>query len=189
MLSLFCRLFPLVALRLYFLAPWKNDDTNQSSIIAAIFTTSVLQFSIIATSVTALKPFLTVFKQPVVAYGRSTDSSGTNGKLEMFHRINRHKGLSDDSFNRRTDQSGSGRRSMTAEPSKAVTRMSRDGAGGENGRPYHISSSQPPRLMDPIADDGPFTMGYTSQLDIHKMTEVVVHYEDQQAKDNSYEDR
>lgn len=113
-------------MRLCYLAPSRNGDLNQSSITAAIFTAGALHFSIIATSVTALKPFITVFDQPKFGYGRSAESGDPCYKLEMFRRVNRQLDVQDDSAKWRPCQGSSGR-SILSEPDKVITRERGDG--------------------------------------------------------------
>lgn len=73
------RLIPLVILRLRYLQPSiLNESPTASGIVADIFTEGVLQFSIIACSMTALKPFLAVFDPAhVVGYAGGTSHSST----------------------------------------------------------------------------------------------------------------
>ncbi|CEJ82678.1 hypothetical protein VHEMI02727 [[Torrubiella] hemipterigena] len=72
-------LIPLVILRLRYLQPSiLNESPTASGIVADIFTEAVLQFSIIACSMTALKPFLAVFDPAhVVGYAGGTSHSST----------------------------------------------------------------------------------------------------------------
>ncbi|EXJ66100.1 uncharacterized protein A1O5_10715 [Cladophialophora psammophila CBS 110553] len=55
-----CRLFliPLIALRLVYLSPAKNENPTVTSIIPHILTEAALEYSVLCTSITALKPFL-----------------------------------------------------------------------------------------------------------------------------------
>ncbi|KAJ6782936.1 hypothetical protein PWT90_03088 [Aphanocladium album] len=177
-------LIAIVTGRLYYLDPSRNDDVNQSSIIAAIFTSAALQFSILATSVTALKPFLTVFNQPMYAVGsgaivgRSADSGDPYYKLEMFRRVDRKVEISDDSANWRPDQ-GSAQRSITAEPGKVFTRQKRNEASVDRSRPYTGLANRPPRAALSSADDAASAQTDASdRMIIQKTTEVVVCYED-----------
>lgn len=86
------RLIPLVILRLRFLQPTiLNASPTTSGIIADIFTEAVLQFSILACSATALKPFLAVFHQAhVVGYAGGSNSSTLASKeraRERYYRL------------------------------------------------------------------------------------------------------
>lgn len=170
-------------MRLFYLDPSRNDDANYSSIIAAIFTAGALQFSIVATSVTALKPFLTVFNQPMFAYGsggivgRSADSGDPYYKLEMFRRVDRKVEISDDSANWRPDQ-GSAQRSITAEPGRAFTRVRREGDSGDRSRPYKGSATRPPRAARTSDDAASAQTDGSERMIIQKTTEVMVRYED-----------
>lgn len=165
-------------MRLYYLAPSINSDMNHSTIIAAILTAGALHFSIIATSVTALKPFLTVFDQPKFGYGRSAESGDPYYKLEMFRRVNRQLDVEDDSANWRPHQ-GSSERSILSEPDKVMTRKRGDSDGDDRGRPYHGSANQPPRARDPTFGDVTFLQTHTwERLLIQKTTEFVVRYEE-----------
>lgn len=137
-----------------------------------------------ATSVTALKPFLTVFSQPMFAYGsggiigRSADSGDPYYKLEMFRRVNRQIEISDDSANWRPDHPTTNR-SITAQPDKAFVRHRREDHADESARPYHGSANRPPRAANRSAasddDDA------SDRMIIQKTTEVTVLYEDTNA--------
>ncbi|KAJ3494565.1 hypothetical protein NLG97_g4000 [Lecanicillium saksenae] len=177
-------LIAIVAGRLYFLDPRRNGDVNHSSIIAAIFTSGALQFSILATSVTALKPFLTVFNQPMYTVGsaglagRSADSGDPYYKLEMFRRVDRNVEISDDSANWRPDH-GSAQRSITAEPGKVFVRQKKNEGSVDRSRPYTGSANRPPRAALSSADDAASAQTDASdRMIIQKTTEVMVRYED-----------
>ncbi|KAM3508513.1 hypothetical protein MY11210_006688 [Beauveria gryllotalpidicola] len=176
---------PLVIMRLYHLAPSNNDDLNHSSIIAAIYTAAVLQLSIVATSVTALKPFLAVFRQPMLAYGsiggmlgRSADLGESGCKLKMFHRVRRLPEGSGDSASWWPDQHPSAERSITAEPGRAVTRKGRDDGGHDGERLYHHSfMNLPRRATNRAMDDGASTETDESDgMIIQRTTKVTVLY-------------
>ncbi|KAM3498494.1 hypothetical protein MY10362_008189 [Beauveria mimosiformis] len=156
-------LSPIVITRLYYLAPSNNNDPNQSSVIAAIYTAAALQFSIVATCFTALKPFLAVFRQPVVAYGSSGGILGFNAglgescsKLKLFRRVKRLPEGSDASANWRPDQ-GSAQRSITAKPGRAVTRKRRDDKDDDRDRLDHSCINLPRRASNRAMDDGAST--------------------------------
>jgi hypothetical protein len=55
------RLIPIVAVRLFYLSPSKNHDPTITSIIPQVWAEGALEFAIISTSITALKPFLKPF--------------------------------------------------------------------------------------------------------------------------------
>jgi hypothetical protein len=52
---------PILIGRLYFLSPSQNDDPTWTSVLPGILTEAALEYAIIATSITALKPFLRPF--------------------------------------------------------------------------------------------------------------------------------
>lgn len=54
---------PVIALRLYFLAPTTSNNPNPDlpALTAAVFTSAVMNFTLILASVTCLKPFLRPF--------------------------------------------------------------------------------------------------------------------------------
>lgn len=172
-------------MRLIYLAPNKNNDPNQTTIISGILTSGALQFSIIASSVTALKPFLTVFNQPVFAYhgaisGRSADSADPYYKLEMFRRVDRKVEVTDDSANWRPDHNST-QRSITAQPGKALTRTRSEGNQGASSSQAHNGYANGP----PKAANGSFISeggesadtGASDIMIIKKTTEVMVRYE------------
>ncbi|KAM3457580.1 hypothetical protein MY3296_001012 [Beauveria thailandica] len=174
-------LLPIVITRLYYLAPSNNDDPNQSSIIAAIYTAAALQFSIVATSFTALKPFLAVFRQPVVAYGSiggilgfNADLGESGRKFKMFHRVKRLPERPDDSANWRPDQ-GSARPSVTAKPGRAVTRKRRGDKDDGRERLHHSCMNLPRRAPNRVMDDGaPTQTDESDRMIIQRTTEVTV---------------
>jgi hypothetical protein len=55
------RLAPILAVRLWLLSPGQNDDPTETSILPGVLTEAALEYAIIATSITALKPFLRPF--------------------------------------------------------------------------------------------------------------------------------
>ena len=55
------RLIPIIAVRLYYLAPAQNLIITSSTVISDILTEGAMEFALMATSITALKPFLTPF--------------------------------------------------------------------------------------------------------------------------------
>ncbi|KAM3552068.1 hypothetical protein ARSEF4850_007562 [Beauveria asiatica] len=177
-------LLPIVITRLYYLAPSNNDDPNQSNIIAAIYTAAALQFSIVATSFTALKPFLAVFRQPVVAYGSiggilgfNADLGESGRKFKMFHRVKRLPERPDDSANWRLDQ-GSAHPSVTAKPGRAVTRKRRDDKDDGRERLHHSCMNLPRRAPNRVMDDGaPTQTDESDRMMIQRTTEVTVLYE------------
>ncbi|KAM3457684.1 hypothetical protein NHJ6243_007705 [Beauveria neobassiana] len=177
-------LLPIVITRLYYLAPSNNDDLNQSSIIAAIYTAAALQFSIVATSFTALKPFLTVFRQPVVAYGSiggifgpSANPGEPGCKLKLFHRVKHGPQRSDHSANWRPDQ-GSAQQSISAQPGRAVTRKRRDDTDDDRESLYNSRMNLPRRATNRAMDDS--VSAQTDESDrmmIQRTTEVTLFYE------------
>lgn len=88
-------LIPIVILRLYYLAPARNDDLTLTSIIPNIFTIIAAYSSVTACCATSLKPFLHAFNQPSYSYNTSdTVQSGRSGrstyhKLETWRRVQR----------------------------------------------------------------------------------------------------
>lgn len=52
---------PILAGRLYLLSPGENDNATWTSVLPGILTEAALEYSLIATSITALKPFLRPF--------------------------------------------------------------------------------------------------------------------------------
>ncbi|XWW94311.1 hypothetical protein V2A60_002254 [Cordyceps javanica] len=176
---------PIIIFRLHYLNPSRNDDVNYSTIPAAILTAGALHFSIVATSLTTLKPFITVFRQPVLTYGsgsggtagRSDDPCDTYHKLELFRRVNRQQEVSGDSARWRPDQ-GSAQRPIVEEPSKAYTPKGRN-LGADAGRPYHGHANRPPRRMNRAMSDGAAAPTHASErICIQKTTEVRVWYDD-----------
>lgn len=99
-------LFPFVGFRLAYLTPEKNSDPTLTSIIPALLTQAVLHFSIIASCVTTLKPFLRHFDPTYVLESaeintskRSRVSTTTTNpsrdpyyRLEPVNRSNRSRG-------------------------------------------------------------------------------------------------
>ncbi|KAJ4147213.1 hypothetical protein LMH87_001752 [Akanthomyces muscarius] len=173
----------LWALAIHLVMSLQMQQNRRIFIIAAfgfpaILTAGALHFSIIATSVTALKPFLTVFDQPKFGYGRSAESGDPYYKLEMFRRVNRQLDVEDDSANWRPHQ-GSSERSILSEPDKVMTRKRGDSDGDDRSRPYHGSANRPPRARDPTFGDVTFLQTHTwERLLIQKTTEFVVRYEE-----------
>jgi len=55
------RLIPIVAIRLFYLSPSRNHNPTVTSILPHIWTEGALEYAIISTSVTSLKPFLRPF--------------------------------------------------------------------------------------------------------------------------------
>ncbi|KAM3545562.1 hypothetical protein ARSEF1564_001556 [Beauveria bassiana] len=177
-------LLPIVITRLYYLAPSNNDDLNQSSIIAAIYTAAALQFSIVATSFTALKPFLTVFRQPVVAYGSiggifgpSANPGEPGCKLKLFHRVKHGPQGSDHSATWRPDQ-GSAQQSITAQPGRAVTRKRRDDTDDDRESLHNSCMNLPRRATNRVMEDSVSTQTDESdRMIVQRTTEVTVFYE------------
>ncbi|KAM3496880.1 hypothetical protein MY10362_009751 [Beauveria mimosiformis] len=94
----------LIGLRLKYLAPSRNWDPTLTSIMPGIFTQAVLHFSIIASCVTTLKPFLRHFDPTYVLESADVSSSkrsraSINASRDPYYRlgaINRLNGTSDD---------------------------------------------------------------------------------------------
>ncbi|KAJ9607858.1 hypothetical protein H2200_007937 [Cladophialophora chaetospira] len=78
-----CRLLliPLIALRLVYLSPAQNNDPTVTSIIPAILTEAALEFSLLSTSITALKPFLRPLHTSAVV-----NSVGGNASSDPYSR-------------------------------------------------------------------------------------------------------
>ena len=60
-LTLLLRLSPIVAARLFYLSPRKNSDPTLTNILPHILTEGCLEYAVVSTSITALKPFLKPF--------------------------------------------------------------------------------------------------------------------------------
>ncbi|KAM3457333.1 hypothetical protein MY3296_001075 [Beauveria thailandica] len=94
----------LIGLRLKYLAPSRNWDPTLTSIMPGIFTQAVLHFSIIASCVTTLKPFLRHFDPTYVLESADLSSSkrsraSINASRDPYYRlgaINRLNRTSDD---------------------------------------------------------------------------------------------
>jgi hypothetical protein len=56
-----CRLIPILAARLFFLSPDENYDPTLTSIIPHILTEAAMDYALVSTSITCLKPFLKPF--------------------------------------------------------------------------------------------------------------------------------
>ena len=70
------RLIPIVATRLFYLSPNENYDPTLTSILPHILTEGALEYAIISTSVTALKPFLKPFHTGAILNTVGGDGSG-----------------------------------------------------------------------------------------------------------------
>ncbi|KAM0738507.1 hypothetical protein ACQRIT_006244 [Beauveria bassiana] len=86
------RLVILIGLRLKYLAPSRNWDPTLTSIMPGIFTQAVLHFSIIASCVTTLKPFLRHFDPTYVLESADVHSSkrsraSMNASRDSYHRL------------------------------------------------------------------------------------------------------
>lgn len=73
-----------IAFRLVFLAPARNLDPTLTSIMPAILTQAVLHFSMIASCVTTLKPFLRHFG-PTIVLESANVSSGKRSRDPYYH--------------------------------------------------------------------------------------------------------
>ncbi|KAJ6789507.1 hypothetical protein PWT90_07167 [Aphanocladium album] len=89
-----------IGLRLAYLAPSQNKDPTFSNIVPSIFTQATLHFSIIASCVTTLKPFLRHF-DPTYVLGTATLStskrsrvSTTNPSRDPYYRLGPVNGAS-----------------------------------------------------------------------------------------------
>ncbi|OAA53275.1 Transcription factor [Cordyceps fumosorosea ARSEF 2679] len=125
---------PIIFLRVHSLVPNVNPDPNYSTIPAAIFTAAALQFSVISTSLTALKPFLRVFRPPVLASVTGRAAGETDHGLAMFRRVDRNS-------HQRSDESATdlwGKTVGLPPPGRAVVRRR------DEGRPYYGSANKPP---------------------------------------------
>ncbi|KAM3541476.1 hypothetical protein ARSEF1564_005584 [Beauveria bassiana] len=82
----------LIGLRLKYLAPSRNWDPTLTSIMPGIFTQAVLHFSIIASCVTTLKPFLRHFDPTYVLESADVNSSkrsraSINASRDSYYRL------------------------------------------------------------------------------------------------------
>jgi hypothetical protein len=73
-------LIPPVALRLVYLAPSENQNPTLSSIVANILTEAALEYALLSTSITALKPFLRPLHSSAVVNSVVGDGSGIYAK-------------------------------------------------------------------------------------------------------------
>ncbi|KAM3512339.1 hypothetical protein MY11210_004052 [Beauveria gryllotalpidicola] len=82
----------LIGLRLKYLAPWRNWEPTLTSIVPGIFTQAVLHFSIMASCVTTLKPFLRHFDPTYVLESADVSSSkrsraSINASRDPYYRL------------------------------------------------------------------------------------------------------
>ncbi|KAM3563762.1 hypothetical protein MY1884_001126 [Beauveria asiatica] len=90
--NIFHRLVVLIGLRLKYLSPSRNWDPTLTSIMPGIFTQAVLHFSIIASCVTTLKPFLRHFDPTYVLESADLSSSkrsraSINASRDPYYRL------------------------------------------------------------------------------------------------------
>ncbi len=89
----FNRLIVFIGFRLKYLAPARNWDPTLTSIVPSIFTQAVLHFSIIASCVTTLKPFLRhfdptyVLESADVSSSKRSRTSTTNPSRDPYYRL------------------------------------------------------------------------------------------------------
>jgi hypothetical protein len=88
-----CRMLltPILALRLYYLAPSRNGNPTLTNILAGVYTEGVLSYAIISTCITTLKPFLKPFHTGAIV--NTTGGSGSGSGLESGSRSGGKHGL------------------------------------------------------------------------------------------------
>ncbi|KAG6030823.1 hypothetical protein E4U19_000266 [Claviceps sp. Clav32 group G5] len=168
-------LVPIVGYRLAYLNPAEIADLTLDTVVPTILTEAAVNFSIIAGSLTCLKPFLRTFNPPCATERRGQSSTGGNGTRDSYLRLDTLKRRelklndSDDSANWRPFQ-GSGERHVVALPPESHARPGGDKAAPS--RHIHIDSIAERRGGAPAAD-----ADATDRLVIQRTTEVSIKYE------------
>ncbi|KAG5932594.1 hypothetical protein E4U53_001253 [Claviceps sorghi] len=169
-------LIPIISYRLAYLSPTQNADPTLDTIVPSILTHGAIHFSIVAGSITCLKPFLRTFNPACAVERRGQSTPNHNGtrdsylKLDTLKRKEQIAVDSDDSANWRPFQ-GSGEGHVTAMPpgSYASTR------GERVAPPRHAPKSS---IGGERCDDAaPADVDGADRLVIQRTTEVSIKYE------------
>jgi hypothetical protein len=76
------RLIPIIGLRLFYLSPNESHDPTVTSILPHILTEAAMDYAIVSTSITALKPFLKPFHTGAIV---NTIGGGGSGLYSGSH--------------------------------------------------------------------------------------------------------
>ncbi|KAG5927307.1 hypothetical protein E4U42_002366 [Claviceps africana] len=169
-------LIPIISYRLAFLSPAQNPDPTLDTIVPSILTHGAIHFSIVAGSITCLKPFLRTFNPACAVDRRGQPTPSHNGTRDSYLKLDTLKRReqivvdSDDSANWRPFQ-GLGERHVIAMPqeSYACTR------GERIAPPRHAAKGS--IGGERRADAAPAEADGADRLVIQRTTEVSIKYE------------
>ncbi|KAG6010785.1 hypothetical protein E4U21_004173 [Claviceps maximensis] len=168
-------LIPIISYRVAYLHPVRSADLMLSTIVPSILTHGAIHFSIIASSIPCLKPFLRTFNPacPLERCGQATTShNGTRDsylKLDTLKRRELNVVDSDDSANWRPFQ-GSGERHVIALPAESYVPVRGDKIAPPR---YPHNDSMGERDCDAATPDA----DGADRLIIQRTTEVSIKYE------------
>ncbi|KAK2590387.1 hypothetical protein QQS21_011924 [Conoideocrella luteorostrata] len=171
-------LIPIIACRLNYLHPLQNPDPMLNTIISGILAQGAIHYSIIAGSITCLKPFLRTFNPACAIESRTQDTTSRNAtrdsyyKLETLKRTEHSLMDSDDSANWRPYQ-GSAQGHVVAYPSKPHLRTKDKAVPGlQLATRNTLTDSRGGRRGAASVD-----VEGTDRLVIQRTTEVSIRYE------------
>ncbi len=123
-------LIPLIAIRLVYLSPAENENPTMTTIVPYILAEAALEFAILSTSITALKPFLRPLHSGAVVssvggYGANVSNpySRSQGKSQGIYMLSSVSGKDNkEDFETTTTHADEPRVSTTIQAPKAVFR-------------------------------------------------------------------